>query len=144
MIAWIVMKTGLSSLAVKLILSAVVLSGIFLSLRWYGNRQYYQGETAGRQNVAKELEKQFLEREATAKAAIFADAAVVADEKRAVEAAAEQLAKDRVTIARSLKDSLASIRAGKDRDYENRVVSVPPAELDSALRSVSAELAAIK
>ena len=144
MIAWIALKTGMSALAVKLILSALAIGAILYGLRLWGNRQWYKGEMAGRQNVAAQIEKQKQAEWKIKEAAIIVDAVTVATEKRAVEAATEQLEKDRATIARSLKDSLAAIQQERRRNYENIVVSVPDPMLWDAIRSISRDLAAPK
>ena len=141
MISWIAMKLGLPIPAVKLILSAAAIGAICLCLRWYGNRQWYKGETAGRQFVSKELEKRKQTEWKVKEAAIASSAANIITQKRAVEAATEQLAQDRITINRSLKDALAATAARRNRDYAS-TLAVPDTQLWGVIRSVSGELAA--
>ena len=78
MISWIVARTGLSAIVVKLILCAAVSGGIFYALHWYGNVQWYKGEQKGRESATSELEK-VKKAEWAAKAdAMAADAAQLA------------------------------------------------------------------
>jgi hypothetical protein len=139
MISWIVAKTGLSAIVVKLLLIAVASGSAWYALRLYGNRQWAAGELQGRisatQTVqkAKEAEWKFKE------TAIAADAKTVADEKLVLAAASERLTKDRINLSRTLKDSLARIQAVKGDNYAN-VLAVPDPVLWDAIRKVSREL----
>jgi hypothetical protein len=110
-------------------------------LRRWSNRIYDEGYRSGKAAAATEMEKT-KQAEWKAKAAsIAAEAAAVAGEKASIMAAAEQLAKDRALISRGLKDSLGSIQAERKRDYAS-VVRIDSADLDRAIRAVSAELSA--
>ncbi len=141
MIAWLATRTGLSILAVKLILLAVASGGILYGLRIWGNKQWAKGEAAGRLYEAKAIEKQKQAEWKIKETAIAADAANVAAEKRSVRAAADQLAQDRITIGRTLKDALAGQAAQRNRDYAT-TANVPDDLLDGAIRTVSRQLAA--
>jgi hypothetical protein len=90
--------------------------------------------------MARELEKQKQAEWKAKEAELEAGAATVANEKRAVEAAVEQLSRDRATIARSLKDALAARTAAERRDYAN-ASAVPDSRIWNDIRAVSAELA---
>lgn len=141
MIAWLALKTGLSVLVVKLIMLAAALAAILLCLRWYGNRQYYEGETAGRLYEAKAIEKA-KQAEWDAKNATIAQAAAkVALEKSSVMAATEQLARDRANLSRTLSDNLAAIQRERIRQYAN-AASVPDNRIWDDIRAVSSQLAA--
>lgn len=141
MIAWIVAKTGISAIVVKLILCAAALGAVLFALRLYGNRQWYKGQAAGRVYEAKAIEQAKQSEWKIKAAAIAADATKVDAEKAAIKAAADQLAKDRLSIGMDLKTALATQTARKERDYAN-TASVAPDQLDSAIRTISAELAA--
>jgi hypothetical protein len=142
MIAWI-LTAWAHPLVRKITIYAAVILGILLCLRWYGNRQWQQGVTAGRQVMARELEKQKKAEWAAKESAIAIDAANITTEKKAVQAATDQLEQDRTTISLSLKNALASVAARKDANYAT-IVNVRASDLDAAIRSVSTDLAAPK
>jgi hypothetical protein len=143
MIAWIAMKTGLSALIVKLILFAVASGAIFYAIRLWSNRVYEQGYQSGKIAATSEMETAKKAEWQAKETAIATDAANVATEKRSVAAAREQLAQDRTTIARALKDALAATSQRRDT-YANIVTAVAPGDLDAAIRAISAELAAVR
>ena len=58
MIAWIVAKTGLSAIVVKVILCTALAGAAFYGLRLWGNKQWAKGEQQGRVSMSQELEKQ--------------------------------------------------------------------------------------
>lgn len=134
MIAWLALRLGLSQLLVKVILFAVASGGIFLCLRWYGNRQWQEGEAQGRKFMAIQMEK---EKQAEWKAQQDSiDAG-----KRALVVATEQLEKDRANIYRSLDERLRAVKTASAK-VPGAVAAIPPDQLDGALRTVSRELAA--
>jgi hypothetical protein len=140
MIAWI-LSIWANPLARKIIIYAGVIAAICYGLRLWGNRQWQKGETAGRQFVAAQLEKQKQVEWAAKEKAISAAAANITTEKQALVAAASQLAQDRATINLSLKSALAAATARKEANYAT-VANIRASDLDAAIRSVSAELAA--
>jgi hypothetical protein len=142
-IAWIATKTGLSLLMVKIILCAVSIGAILYGLRLWGNSQWYKGETQGRITATQSIEKAKRDEWKAKEAAIAAGTATLDTEKRAVMAATDQLAADRATIGRNLKDGLAQIQRERNRQYES-TAAVPDTLLWDAIRTVSAELAAAK
>jgi len=123
---------SLLTLKWKIIIGAVAIAGIFLLIRWYGNRQWAKGETQGRQFMAMEMEKA-KQKEWAAKEAD------IATQKASLTAAATQLERDRLTINRSLNDRL---RAIQDAARATTGVVVPDSDLNSAIRAISGQLAA--
>lgn len=136
MIAWIA-----SPLARKFILYGAAGAAIFLCLRWWGNRQWQQGEHQGRQAATLEIERLKAAEWKAKEDAIAADAASVADEKRSVRAAAEQLARDRASIQESFKTALARIQAERLNQYADSA-AVPDDRIWRDIRTVSGQLAA--
>lgn len=128
-------------LARKVIIYGAVILAILYGLRLWGNKQWSKGETQGRQTMAREMEKAKQAEWKAKEDAIATAASDIATEKRSIKVATDQLAQDRITIARGLKDGLASIQARKEANYAN-VAAVASTDLDSALRTISAELAA--
>lgn len=125
----------------KIALYGAAILAILLLLRWYGNRQWYLGEAKGRVTATTVIEKQKKEEWKAKEEALAAGAAEIGVEKRAVSEARARLDTDRANLSRSLKDGLARIQAERGRQYEG-TAAIADADLDSAVRSVSAELAA--
>jgi hypothetical protein len=142
MIAWIVKQTGLSALAVKLILLAAGSGVIWYGLRLWGNAQWAKGEAQGRITATANIQKAKDSEWKAKESAITADAKAVADEKLAVRAAGERLNQDRANLSRTLKDGLAAIQQERNRNYANTVAIVPDTALWDAIRTVSGDLAA--
>lgn len=140
MIAWMI-SLWANPLAKKFIVGAGAIMAIFWFLRVYGNRQYARGEMAGRQHMAAEIERQKRAEWQEREDAIAREAEIVAGEKRAVEAAIEQISRDRMDLSRQLRDGLASIQRERIRDYES-VAAVSDDRLWDAIREISGELAA--
>jgi hypothetical protein len=140
MIAW-ALSVWANPLARKITIYAAITAAIFLSLRWYGNRQWAKGEAQGRQYMAREIERQKKEEWAAKEKEIAAAAGNIATEKRVVDAAAEQLIRDRSNLSRSLNDAMVRIQAERIKDYAN-AASVPDSRVWDDLRAISRELAA--
>jgi len=126
-------------LARKIITYAAIIAAILYGMRLWGNKQWAKGEAQGRLSVAQDIEKKIRAEWKAKEDAIARDAASIATEKRAVAAAAEQLAVTRANLSRSLNTTLAAIQQERNHDYE-KVAAVPSNLLDAALRSVSGEL----
>jgi hypothetical protein len=139
MIAWI-LALWANPLARKITVYVAIALGVLYGLRLYGNRQWSKGEAQGRLTVTKDIEKQKQAEWKAKEMVIAADSAQLAAGKLAIKAAADQLAQDRATIARSLKDALAAQTATERSDYAN-AVSVPVDQLNTALRAISTDLA---
>lgn len=128
-------------LARKLITYGAVIAAICLCLRWWGNAQWQKGETAGRMYEAKAIEAAKKKEWAAKEGAIVIAAKNLDAEKRAVEAAAEQIRKDRTDLSRSLADSLAAIREERMRQYAH-AAAVPDDRVWRDIRVMSGQLAA--
>jgi len=113
-------------LARKIIIYGAVLLAILYGLRLWGNKQWYKGESQGRQKMAIEMEKAKQAEWAAKENAIEA-------EKTALDAKKEQLEKDRITIYRSLNESLKAT-ADANRRAVSTAVAVPDNQLNSAIR----------
>ncbi len=140
MIAWLVMKTGFSAIVIKLLLLLVASGAIFWCIQYWGTKQWEKGQEAGRLYEAKAIEKAKIAVWELREKAIDIEVAQIIKEKESIDAAKAQLAQDRATIARSLKDVLAVTAARKEANNAT-IIAIPAAQLDSALRSVSGELA---
>jgi hypothetical protein len=141
-IAWIALKTGLSTLTVKLVLCAVGIGAIFFALRLYGNAQWAKGEAQGRLFMARDIEWQKQAEWAKREAEIVAGAAAVEAEKKSIATDRMQLSQDRAALNRTLQSTIASIQQERRRDYAN-TATVRDTDLDAALRALSRELAAV-
>ena len=130
-----------NAIARKVAIGALVILAIGYALRRYSNRVYDEGYRSGKVAGMAEAEKAKLAEWKAKTEAIAADAAKVAEDQNAVAAAAVQLSQDRSTVGQQLKSSLESIRAERTKDYA-RVAGVSASDLDGAIRSVSADLAA--
>jgi hypothetical protein len=139
MIAWIVARTGLSAIVVKLLLIALASGSAWYALRLYGNRQWAAGELQGRISATATIQKAKEAEWKSKAAAIAADAKSVADEKLVLAAAGERLIKDRADLSKSLKDGLARIQAERTKDYAN-ASSVPDTIIWDDIRAISREL----
>ena len=128
-------------IARRIILGAAALLAICYALRLWSNRVYSEGFKSGKAAGLAEIETR-KNAEWKAKAgAIAADAAKSAADRRAVEVQASALAESRRGIEAALSRSLKQMNERKEADNA-KVASVPDADLDAALRSVSADLAA--
>ena len=128
-------------LARKITIGVLAILALGYALRRWSNRVYDEGYRSGKAAGMVEMEKSKQVEWKARAAGIAAEAAEIAGEKATVKAAADQLAKDRSLISRGLKDSLAAIQAERKRDNAT-IIRIDPADLDGALRAVSAELAA--
>lgn len=130
LIAWILANKW----AWKLLLYAGLIAGSLLVFRWWLNghddKVYQQGKTA----AAVELEKAKAE-EWKAKEQGIADAYVQVARER------EQLEADRAAMNQTLNYKLNQIR-DELKKHQTTIVTIPSGDLDSGIRSVSAELAA--
>lgn len=133
MIAW-TLALWSSPIARKIIIYAGIIVAICLSLRWYGNQQWAEGEAAGRRAMASELERQKAAEWGEKANALAAVAENIANEKRSVDAATEQLNRDRVNLSRSLNDALERIRAERVRQYAD-AAGVADENLTEAIRT---------
>jgi hypothetical protein len=138
MIVWII-KLWANPLARRIIIYAAVIAAICYGMRLWANKQWAKGEAQGRQAIAQDIEKRKRAEWKAKEDAIAKDAANLITEKHAVEVAATQLSKDRSALTSGLKDSLSRIQKERNKDYEKTAV-VPDDRLDTALRSISAEL----
>jgi uncharacterized protein HemX len=128
-------------LARKLALWAALALAAGLALRWYGNRQWAQGEAQGRQTMAREMERQ-KRKEWEARERELATAAADLDaEKHSLAAAADQIARERANLSRSLNDALERIRAERTHNYAD-AAAVPDSVIWRDIRVVSGQLAA--
>ena len=128
-------------IARRIILGAAALLAICYALRLWSNRVYSEGFKSGKAAGLAEMESQ-KNAEWKAKAgAIAADAAKTPGHRRAVEAEASALAESRRGIEAALSRSLKQMNIRKEAGNA-KVAAVPDSDLDAALRSVSADLAA--
>lgn len=137
MIAWLIAHP----LARKLMLYAGITLGILYALRWWGNRQWSEGEAAGRLKMSQEIERRKKAEWEAREKKLAAIAEDLDEEKGAIRTEKSRLSQERQNLSRSLSESLNAIREERTRQYEN-VAAVDSADLDGALRAVSAELAA--
>jgi uncharacterized protein HemX len=128
-------------LARKLALWAALALAAGLALRWYGNRQWAQGEAHGRQTMAREIERQKRAEWEARERELAAAAADLDAEKRSLTAATEQISRDRANITRSLNDALERIRAERMDNYAD-AAAVPDDRVWDDIRAISRELAA--
>ncbi len=128
-------------LARKIIIGAAALLAVFYALRLWSNRVYSEGFKSGKTAGLAEMEAA-KNAEWKAKAdAIAADAAKTASDRKVLEAETSALADSRRQIEVTLSRSLKQVNERKEADNA-KVASVPDSDLDAALRSVSADLAA--
>jgi hypothetical protein len=128
-------------LARKIVIGLAAGLAILYALRLYSNRIYSEGYQSGKIAGAAETLKTKQAEWKAKETAIAVEAKTVADEKNAVKAAGESLSRDRANLSRTLQDSLAAIQAKKEGIYAN-ISNINASDLDTALRSVSADLAA--
>ena len=129
-----------SPLVRKIGLYAAAGLAIFLLVRWYGNRQFYQGKEEGRQAATVEIERAKRAEWESRENAIAQEAASVAQAKFGIDEERAALGRMRRTLDASLKQSLDSIQAHSQVDNA-KVLAVPDADLVRAVRALSAELA---
>jgi predicted RNase H-like nuclease (RuvC/YqgF family) len=121
-----------------IIIALIVAFGI--SLRWYGNKKWSEGESKGRQSMAEEIlkskEKEWKEKETE-----------LSNEKEKLKAQFSQLerATSEITNVRlSLRNQFSrfneQVNTQRIRDEKN-IIAVPNTELRDAIRSISRELA---
>jgi hypothetical protein len=125
----------------KIVIGLAVALACLYALRRYSNRIFGEGYQSGKIAGAAETLKTKQAEWKAKETAIAIDAKTVADEKNAVKAAAESLSRDRANLSRALQDSRAAIQAKKENIYAN-ISHINAGDLDAALRSVSADLAA--
>jgi len=114
---------------------------VILYAGWqWGNVQWTKGFMKGEIKLSEAVEKARQEEWEKAQKIIDANIAELQKERSARENLTRQLAEDRRTLNRSLRDGLNSIRSGRNNDYST-VAAVPASQLDDAIRSVSRELA---
>jgi hypothetical protein len=142
MIAWLVLKTGMSALLIKIILFAVATAGILYGLRLWGNAQWAKGEKQGRVSAVQTIEKAKKEEWKIKEAEIASKKIKIEKKMVEVDAASKQLMQDKTILIKGLKDELAKIDSKKPTQPFVVVSSVPDSELDGALRSLSNRLAA--
>lgn len=140
MIAWL-LSIWATPIGRKVTLWAVIIGAIALGLRWYGNRQWAEGETHGRQTMAREMEKAKRAEWEARERELDAAASSLEGERRALTAATEQIARDRALLSRSLNDALERIRAERTSHYADAAV-VPDSAVWRDVRAVSGQLAA--
>jgi hypothetical protein len=128
-------------LARKIMIGLAAGLAILYALRLYSNRIYSEGYRSGKIAGAAETLKTKQAEWKAKETAIAIDAKTVADEKVAVKAAGESLSRDRANLSRTLQNSLAAIQAKKE-GIDANISNISDGDLDAALRSVSAELAA--
>ncbi len=143
MIAWIVAKTGLSALMVKVILGGLAVGAVFYGLRLWGNRQWAAGEQKGRVSMSQELEKQNRAEWAAKQQELDKAYADVDASKKQVEIEKVELERMRLSAQSTLRQVVAAAQAGREVQSA-QVISIPPDDLDAALRALSNELAAAK
>ncbi len=124
----------------KLLLGCAATLAIFYALRLWSNRVYSEGYRSGKTAGALETEKAAQEKRKAQQAAIEAEAARVASDRKLVDAQTATLAQSRRQIETSLFRSLNELKQKREVDSA-KVLSIPDSELDNALRSVSAVLA---
>lgn len=125
----------------KIVLGTAALLAIFYALRLWSNRMYSEGFKSGKAAGLTEMETQ-KKAEWKAKAdAIAADAVRIAADRRDLEVQSSALIESRRDIEAALSRSLTQMNQRKEADNA-KVASVPDSDLDAALRSVSADLAA--
>lgn len=137
MIAWLVLKTGMSALLIKIILFAVATVGICYGLRLWGNAQWQKGEKQGRVTAVQVIEKAKKEEWKVKESEIASKRIEIEKKMIEVDAASKQLAQDKTILIKGLKDELAKIDLKKPTQPSVVVSSVPDSELDGALRSLS-------
>jgi hypothetical protein len=125
----------------KVILYGAALTAILFALRIWGNRQWAAGEAQGRRTMALEMEKTKQAEWKAERDKLAAAAGAVARERVAVEAQASALARTRRELQDTLSRSLNQISL-TSKVNNATAIAVPDADLDAALRTLSAELAA--
>ncbi len=129
-------------IARRIILGAAALLAIFYALRLWSNRVYSEGFKSGKAAGLVEMETRKNPEWKAKAGAIAADVAKTAADRRAVEVEASALAESRRGIEAALSRSLTQIDKRKEAGNA-KVATVPDSDLDAALRSVSADLAAV-
>ena len=124
----------------KVLLGCAALLAIFYALRLWSNRVYSEGYRSGKTAGALETEKAAQEKWKAQQTAIEAEAARVASDRKLVDAQTATLAQSRRQIETTLSRSLNEMKQKREADSA-QVLIVPDADLDSALRTVSAVLA---
>jgi hypothetical protein len=128
-------------IARKIIIGAGALLAIFYALRLWSNRVYSEGFKSGKTAGLAEMEAQKTAEWKEKVGAMAADAAKNAADRKSLEAQASSLADSRRGIEAALSRSLKQMNTRKEADNA-KMASVPDSDLDAALRSVSANLAA--
>jgi hypothetical protein len=118
----------------------VVVFALYLFRIW-GNQQWYKGEQQGRVSATVELEEQYRADWETKQKEIEAFSTQVKIDRKSLDAEKELLRQSRSGLMSSLQSTLSKIESARYAN-ETNVVAIPADELDAALRSLSAELAA--
>ncbi len=127
----------------KIMLGAAASIAIFYALRLWSNRVYSEGFKSGKAAGLTEMEtRKNAEWKARADA-IAVNAEKTAADRRALEVQSSALAESRRGLEAALSRSLKQMNERKEADNAT-VASVSDTDLDAALRSVSADLAAVK
>ncbi len=140
MLTWLI-SIWASPLGRRIMLWAAIGLAAGLCMRWYGNRQWAEGETQGRQTMAREVERQKRDDWEARERELATAAADLDAEKHSLAAAAEQIARDRANLSRSLNDALERIRAERMSYYAD-AAAVPDDRVWRDIRAVSGQLAA--
>jgi hypothetical protein len=141
MIAWIVRETGFSPLLVKIVLYLAASGAILYGLRLYGNAQWNKGEASGRKTAVQSIEKAKLREWQVKDAAIAERAATLESDRKIYDAQKTELQGARLSLDARLSQSLNRISKSKEENNAT-VIAIPGDRLDSAIRSVSGDLAA--
>lgn len=125
----------------KVVLYAAIALAVLYGLRLWGNKQWAKGEQQGRVSAAVEMEKD-LKAAWKAREVALSDAAKnLAFERQTWATQTAELARARAGLQDSLSRSLNQIKTTHEADNA-KVIAVAPDQLDAALRTLSAELAA--
>lgn len=123
----------------KIAIYAAIAGGVFLMIRWYGNRQYDIGKVAGAQQEAKLIvaakQEEWKLREAELQKR---SEALTAEEKKR---AAVDMELRRMRA--SMEESLAKIQIQNQASNQGAgtiVAAIPGDQLDASIRAKSAEL----
>ena len=118
----------------------VIVIGLLLITRWYGNHQWAKGEAQGRQYVSdkliKEKEKEWAEREKE----IAAARADIADKIKTLNRATARMITERAEMKMSFDADLERLRNEREKDYAT-AASVPDDRVWLDIRTASGELA---
>lgn len=141
MIAWLAGKLGLSQILIEVILAALLAGGCWIALQRWGAKQWAKGEQQGRDNVAADISKKKEAEWAAKEKTLAVEAATLAADRRTIDVQASEIAATRAATRAALTQIIDAAR--KTQGESNaKVLTVPGPELDDALRTISAQLAA--